>query len=204
MPWEKAIVRYAADRPGSAQCFSSPMRSRRPTYQGDESARAGGIARRSFVTTPLHPERLHRRIGIVRNDPDRRRTGRLRSRKSMRRGSAVRRTSLRRIRISGGEGGRLVRASLSWEPFGGRDRCRRQGGHVGRGKGLRCRCGEPGCRAEGWVTEGSVPVVRLMTGWSDRLEDVQVAGCWDERAPASVYGLAYLPRPCVHPGELFD
>lgn len=59
-------------------------------------------------------------------------------------------------------------------------------GMLAGGNGLQCRCGEPGCRTEGWVTEGSVPAVRLMTGWSDQLEDVQVAGCWDERAPASV------------------
>ena len=70
---------------------------------------------------------------------------------SMRRGSAVRRTPLRRIRVSGGEGG-TVSSSLSelGTVPGGVIGVGVKMGMLAGGNGLRCRCGEPGSRTEGW------------------------------------------------------
>ena len=77
--------------------------------------------------------------------------GLLSSPNSMRRGSAVRRTPLRRIRVSGGEGG-TVSSSLSelGTVPGGVIGVGVKMGMLAGGNGLRCRCGEPGCRTEGW------------------------------------------------------
>ena len=77
--------------------------------------------------------------------------GLLSSPNSMRRGSAVRRTPLRRIRVSGGEGG-TVSSSLSelGTVPGGVIGVGVKMGMLAGGNGLRCRCGEPGSRTEGW------------------------------------------------------